>query len=145
MPNTYNDGLRRLADGTIQWGVSDMRAMCVTNGYTYDADHEFLDEGGANDPVDEEITNVNYARVTLANEIVIVDNGNNEVQLDADPWTWTNLAAGDQPFAIIVYLFNALDTAAPMLSYNALTAPPAPNGGDYTINPDAEGLVELSN
>lgn len=135
----YNTGIEALGDGTIQWGTSDLRCILCTSSYTYDADHDDLADGVATDEISQ------GGRATLDGDATVVDDGNDEVQFDATDETYSSLAAGDTPSQIIIYLYNAVDADAQVLARCALTAPPAPNGGDYTIVWNAEGIFEISN
>lgn len=138
MANMYNTGIQDLMDGTIQWGTSDMRCILLTSSYTFDADHDFVDDVST-----WEITQ--GGRAGLDGETTVLDLANDEVSADATDETYSALTAGDTPSQIVIYKFNASDAAAELLCRCALTTPPAPNGGDYTIVWDAEGVFKISN
>jgi hypothetical protein len=140
MANWYNQGLSDIADGSKPWATaSDIRVLACTSSYTFDNDHDTVSQ------ITNEITNTNYARTALTGETVIIDDANNEVQLDANNVTYTALAAGNTPSQMISYTEAGTDATRRLMTRNALTSPPAPNGGDYTIVWDSEGLGEFSN
>lgn len=139
MANMYNTGIQDLMDGTIQWGTTDIRAVLIKATYTFDPDHDFLDDASG-----DEISQ-SPSRGALAGETTVLDLVNDEVSADATDLTFAALPAGDQPTQIVIYKQNAVDSAAELLCCNQLTTPPAPNGGDYTIVWDAEGVFKISN
>lgn len=139
MANLYNTGIQDLMDGTIQWGTSDMRCILLTSSYTFDADHDFLDDVSAN-----EISQ--GGRAALDGETTVLDLANDEVSADATDETYTALAAGDTPSQIVIYKQNASDAAAELLCRCALPSAPVPNGGDYEIVWDpTDGIFKISN
>lgn len=134
MARMYLSGMAAMEAGGIVWGVTDMRVALVTNGYTFDETDDYLSE------ITNEITNANYARKALTCSIV-ADEGNHRNLLDANNVAWTSLGAGDQPYAAVIYKYNIADGAAQLFAYVLLTAPPAPNGGDYTVVWNTLGIV----
>jgi hypothetical protein len=143
MANVYRTGIRDLGTGVIIWGTSDMYVSMHTSTYTFDYGHDFFND------LTNQITNTGYTAGgnVIDGETTVIDTGNNEVQFDASDETFTALAAGDQPSQVVVYKLVSGPAGAddPLLCRNALTSPPAPNGGDYTIQWDAEGVFEVSN
>jgi hypothetical protein len=146
MANLFNTGVQTTVDGTNAWDSgTDLRAMLVTSSYTYSAEDDYVDMGGSTGPVAGEVTNSGYSRQTLASVTTILDDANDEVQCDCANVTFGNMAAGDQPYAMVVYVYNVADTSAQVISYNALTSPPAPNGGSFQVTIDSEGVFEVKN
>jgi hypothetical protein len=140
MAHLYLKGLKQLADGTTPWLLaSDIRVALVTTTYVFDQTHEDMAD------ITNECTNGGYARVALATLTATAVGGSSLVKLDADDTTFPTLAAGDQPFAAILYFYNVAPGSAVLLSYNPLTTPAAPNGGDYKLVWNAAGIITLSN
>jgi len=54
------------------------------------------------------------------------------------------LAANDQPFAAVVFVDTGNAATDILISYNTLTSPPAPNGGDYKIQWASAGVFNLT-
>jgi len=142
----YNTGIQDLLDGTIIWtggSKTTQYARLLTASYSIDVDHDYLDHtsGGT---MSQGAGNTSQS---LADNtpVATLDTANDEVQADCGDETYAALAAGDTPSQIAVYKYNAADASAELLCNCLLTTPPAPNGGDYTIVWDAEGVFEISN
>lgn len=145
MANVYNRGKLSLTDGTLGadgWttGGADIGVLLVAAGYTYDADHNFVSD------ITNELSGGGYARQTgLTGRTAAEDDAADRVSYDAANVLFPSLdIAAGQPVAAIVYN-NApgSDAARELLARVVLTAPPAPNGGDYTITWDAAGVLTL--
>lgn len=129
----YLSGLQLLATNTggIRWddaGVS-IKGALVTSGYVYSSLHDTYSD------LDHEISNVGY---TPGGNLIIgrtctQDDPGERVVHSATNLTFTTLAAGDLPAAIVVYRYDAGGLPNTLLAYCALTAPPAPNGSDYQV------------
>lgn len=140
MANMYQTGLQALATGGIVWGTTSMKVMLVTSSYTYDADHDDRAD------VTGEITNGGYSAGgnALAGESSALDDANNEAEFDATDTVFSSLAAGDQPYAAIVYKSTGVAANDILLAYCTLTTPPAPNGANYTVQWGSEGVFKLA-
>jgi hypothetical protein len=139
MGGLYSTGLEDVIDGTTPWtSTPDRRVLLVTSSHSFDADHDDVADVSAN-----EISQAQ--REALAGETTIVDDANNRVECDATDTTFASLAAGDTPAYAITYLYNAVDASAILTTSNTLTAPPAPNGGDYVIQWSTEGVWYATN
>ena len=129
-----------LADAGVSWdGSTDVRVLLVTSTWTPDPDLNFVSQ------LTNELSGGNYVRKATASRTLTEDDANNQVVLDAADITWTALgAAAGTPAYAIAYKYNASDAAAELIAWDALTSPPIPNGGDYTVQWNAEGLVKLT-
>lgn len=97
-----------------------------------------------------ELVATNYARKTLAGEAVTQDNTNNRAEFSVtSPITWTALggATNDTIGAILLFAFVTADSDSWPIAYidNAgsgfnLTT----NGSDFSINVNAEGLLQFA-
>lgn len=139
MANMYNRGKADIGD-QWDWGSGAFKVMLVTTTYTYDPDHKVRDD------ITNEITNGGYASGgnSLAGMSVAEDDSNDQAEYDADDTTFTSLAAGDQPFAAVVYEVVGSSATDRLICYNALTTPPAPDGNNYKIVWDAEGVFKIT-
>ncbi len=85
----------------------------------------------------------NYADKALANEIVNEDTTNDRAEFDADVVLWTALGAGARAIAgILVYKFVATDADHVPIAWIDTPSPPNANGGDWSANWNAEGIVQ---
>jgi hypothetical protein len=135
----YNTGVLQCLNNTLLWGTSDFRAMFLTAAGTaaYDADNDDVADIVAN-----EISQGD--RATLAGETIVQDDANDQIEFDCTDPVWTALAAGDTPDSMVVYLHTGVAANDILLCMDELTAPPAPNGGDYTVTVHADGVVKFS-
>jgi len=113
-----------------------LRMMLVTTDYTYDADHDTVDDGTTSDPASYEIGVGGYSRQDLANVARFVDDTNDFAGLDADNVTFSSLSAGATIGAAVVFRYSTSgttsDTGQELLGDYPVTATPT-NGGDITI------------
>tara|TARA_R110000824_G_scaffold54028_1_gene149047 strand:+ start:10504 stop:10947 length:444 start_codon:yes stop_codon:yes gene_type:complete len=145
MANVYNRGKLAVTNGTLGatgWstGGADVGVLLVGAGYVYDPDHNFVSD------LSNELAGGGYARVTaLGGRTITEDDANDRVGYDALDATFTTLGAGaGTPTQAIVFNNTpGVDTAKELIARIPLTAPPLPNGGDYTIQWDASGVFRL--
>ncbi len=126
-----------------------LEMMLITTGYTFDADHNTIDDGTTSDPASYEIAPSGYSRQTLSSVARFQDDTNDFAGLDAADVTFSSLEPGATIGAAVVYRYSTgsttSDTGQDTLGYYALTATPT-NGGDITIQIAATsdgGLLQL--
>lgn len=137
----YNRFASRIL-GATNLLTATVRCMLVTSGYTFDADHDFVDDVT---PGSNEITNTNYARQTLSSPVIELDDTNNRGEIVWNDPSFTNLAAGDTIAAAIFYEFITNDSDSPLICYvDSAGFPFAPNTNTFTVGINAEGLIQLS-
>lgn len=150
---TYNLARRKLLDGTLDLTSDTIKVMLVTSSYVADKDNDFVDEGGANDPVDHELSGTGYVagyggagRKTLSNKAFETDDTNDRGEFDDTvDVTWSSINAGTAAAAIIFRAGTADDTDALLIAYiDSGGFPIVTNGGDLTISWNAEGILQLS-
>lgn len=153
MSLVYNEAKRRFLDGTLDLTSDTIRIMLVTSAYVADVDDVFVDDGGANDAIDEELTGTGYVaghgnagRLTLANKAFDTDDANDRGEFDntADA-TWTGIDAGTAAGVIVHRVGASDDTDALLIAYiNTGGFPAVTNGGDLTIQWNAEGILHAT-
>lgn len=149
----YAKGLQKVLDGTVDLDDDTIKCSLMTDGYTPDyAADEFMDESGANDPIDEELnygggdTYGYYAghghsgRKTLTVALSVISGP--YVKMDADDQTWStlNAALDDIKAAIIHTEGTANDTDAALLLYIAFDPVFDPNGSDFNLALHTDGI-----
>ena len=98
----YNKGREGFLDGSIDWDTDDIRAMLVETGYTFDADHDYLDHvSGSYD---------NGRTVALDGKTVTSG------VADANNASCTAIAAV-VTIALVIYKYNANDALARLIAY----------------------------
>lgn len=141
MGTTFQTGNAHFFENNSSWttGSALYMGLC-TSGYTPNPDHDDMGD------ITNELSGGNYARVALTSLSVVIDDANNQIELDCADVTFTALgAAAGNPTQAVTHLSASGGDANSILHVvNDLTAPPAPNGGDYVIQPSAEGLIKLA-
>lgn len=140
MANMYQTGLQGFANNDFAWDTSTFYMMLVTSTYSHDPDHDDRAD------VSGEITNSGYSAggQQLDSLTSALDDTNNRAEFSSANETWSSLGAGDQPDAAIIYYYTGVAANDILICYCPLTTPPAPNGGDYTINCPADGWFYLT-
>jgi hypothetical protein len=143
-PVPYNHARYLLAEGDLDFGAGDIKALLVTSAYTPDNDaHDFVDD------VTNELAGSGYARQTLAySGVTRVAKGTNKTRLSSDPVEF--LAAGGPLTARRMILFKDTGTPAtsPLLCHVLLDSAPADvtaaDGEKIRVTPHAtEGWLYL--
>lgn len=149
----YNTAAKEILDNTINLSSDTIKVMLVTSSYVANKDDDVVDAAGADDPVDHEISVTGYTggwggagRKTLANKQFTVDDTDDEAVFDNTvDLTWTALGAGATiAAAIVIKEGGADDTTSRLIAYLELASPFATNGGDFTLQFDAEGIINLN-
>lgn len=139
----YNRAKKEIADGTIDLVVDDIQVMLVTSTYVPNADHDFIDAGGASDPVDAELAGTGYTRKSLTTKAIAEDDVNDRAEYDADDVTWTAINAGTAD-ALIVFKNTGVDTTSVLIAFIDSGFPVTTNGGDLTVQWNAEGILQFA-
>jgi hypothetical protein len=131
MANIYSTGLLAIANGTVSWTNSTIKALIVTDGYTFTKSHEFV-----TDVTDfgEEVVNAvgtGYERKTLTSKTVTLSS--NVVKFDCANITYTAIETNLNLYALIVYAEGTSDANSRLIAY-LLIDEVTTNGSDVTIN-----------
>lgn len=138
MATIYSNGLLALADGTVSWNNSTIKALIVDSGHTFDKADEFVSDVSA-----DEVTNAvgtGYERKTLTNKTVAL--ATNVVTFDADDLIYSAVQTNETWDALIVYAEGSSDADSVLLAYlnidNLVT-----NGSDASIA--LTGVLAINN
>lgn len=126
----FNEGNESIVDRTIDLLADTIKLMLVTSAYTPDKDHEFIDTGGASDPVDARVPGTTDQ--TLGSKAIAKDTTNDHVSFDAADPTFTAVTSGATVAGAIAYKDTGTPTTSKMLCYLDLPDTPT-NGGDITV------------
>lgn len=148
----YNTAAKEILDGTIDLSADTLKIMLVTSSYVANKDDDVVDAGGANDPIDHEISVTGYTggfggagRKTLANKSFTVDDTDDEGVFDNTvDLTWTALGAGATIAAAILIKEVTDDTDTRLIAYLELASPIATNGSDFTLSFNSEGIINMT-
>lgn len=129
----YLEGMADMFKGDLDWEVVTLKCALVTAAYTFDCDHS----GFA--AITNELSGTGYTGGgdTLTTPAVNTDTVNDRVELDADDAAWTAINAGTAAAAII---YDSTNDS--LIAYIDI-ADTATNGGDLTIEWDAEGIIQF--
>lgn len=123
---------------------ADIRVILVMTNTTGDTDQDAQYVG--NITTLDEMDGANYARQALANQAVNEDAANNRAEFDADDPTFASLGAGTRQVAGAIYYRHVTNDAdSPLIAYvDSGGFPFAANGGNVTIQHNAEGIVQIT-
>jgi len=150
MSGWFNQAKKDVMDGTINLDTDTLKVMLVDSGYTFNPDDDFV-SSGAGTPGGEELSGTGYVagfgnsgRKTLANTVATADDANNRGELDGDDVVWTAINAGTASAAIILKEVTN-DAASRLIAYvDTGGFPFVTNGGDFTIQWNAEGILQIT-
>lgn len=142
----YGTGTLGIVNRDINLLGSTIKVMLVTPSYTYNADHDFVNDVAAN-----ELSGTGYAagfsgagRKTLASKSLALNGGSTRVEFDAADVTWTALAgAAGTIGGAILYQEGTSDADSRLIAYldpDDLV----PNGSDVTLAWNSGGLLYWS-
>jgi len=133
----YNSFKEALLKGECDLDSDTLKIILVDGGTPdIDADASYSDIASG-----EECSGTGYTAggETLANPVIAIDSGSDLAALDADDVTWSSLDAGTPTYAILYDDTHATDQ---LIAYWELGR--ASNGGDYTLQWNASGIVTLT-
>jgi len=145
---TSNKVRALLLTGGIDLDTNTLKVMLVGTGYTPDKDHNFADSitGGST----KELSGTGYTggfggggRKTLASVAVTQDDATDKAYLDAADVTWTAIDAGTVAYAVVIREVTA-DSDSPIIVVVDIAPDVVTNGGDYTIQWAADGILNLT-
>lgn len=124
----YNEGIESLLDRNIDFAADTIKSMLASSVYTPNKDNQFIDTGGASDPVDARIG----TDQTLGSKVILKDTTNDFVYLDAADPTYTAVAGGSTVATVEVYKDTGTPTTSKLITSLDVTDT-ATNGGDITV------------
>lgn len=151
----YNDAKAKMwsaNSNAIDLIADIIKAALLSNAvvYTFSPDTVFADEGGANDVTDAELNVTGYTRgfggagrKTLSGKSLTVNNTNDRAEFTATNLTWTTLGTGQTIVAVILMKEVTNDAATRLVANIEFTATPT-NGGDFTLQWNSAGIIQLS-
>lgn len=144
----YNKGLFEVSSATIDLISDTTKLMLVDTSYTYDPDHEVVDNGANNatDPSFNELVATSYTGgfAGAGRKTLTITGGENDTNNRADfaiaDVTWTALGGGvnDTIGGAILIKEGTNDTDSRLIAFFDLTDTPT-NGSDVTLDFNALG------
>ena len=141
----YNSEAKRILEGSRDLLNDTIKVGLSNSNHTPNRDHDFADNGGGSDFVDGELSGAGYSRKELTSKSIVVDKANNRAEFDAADVTWTGIDAGTAAQATLLFEGGANDTATELIAnIDSGGFPKTTNGGDLTIQWNAEGIIHLT-
>lgn len=144
----FNKAKEEILSGTIDLNADTLKLMLVNSTYTPDPDTLVVDAAGASDIIDAEISVTGYTggwggagRKTLTNKSFSNDSGTDRAIFDSTvDYTWSALGAGATIVAAVLIKEGGADdtTSRPIVYID--TNDVSTNGGDITLQLDANGI-----
>lgn len=125
---TMNEGIKSVVDRSIDLINDTIKAMLVSSTYSPNKDDQFIDTGGASDPVDARIG----TDQTLGSKAIGKDLTGDFAYFDAADPTWSAVAGGSTIAGVVIYKDTGTPTTSKILAYVDVTDTPT-NGGDITL------------
>lgn len=146
----YNQFKKYSADGTIDLDTDNVWAILVMTNTTVDTQNDGIEHVGDFTTLDEH-DGANAVRKKLANTAVNLDDANDRAEFDADDVTWTALGNGTRAIQGVLLYVDADDDGAAaddatndVIAYVEFSSTQNPGGSDFTIQWDAEGILQLA-
>lgn len=143
----YEKSLDEYMKGSIDLDTAgdDIRVLIAMATTTLDTEPEIEFLSGASTLARHDGANYPAADGQLAGEGVVEDLPNNRAEFDATDHEFTALGVGSGTVAgILIYKFVTNDAASIPLAWMDSPTFPEPNGGNWTVNWDAEGILQLA-
>lgn len=125
---------------------NDIRVLLVMTNTTADTEADATTFAGFTTLDEFDGAGYTSGGVALTGEAVAADNANDRGEFDANDAAWTGISAGTRSIqAAIVYKFvTNLNASIPMAYIDTGGFPFAANGGDITIQWNAEGIIQAT-
>ena len=136
----YNQGLLKLANGSINYVNDTIRVLIVNQSYVFNKAHDFVDDVVSFEMVNS--TGTGYERKTLASKTVTLV-GDRAVY-DAADVTYTAVQTTQQFAGAVVYKEAASDATRELIAFIDFNDLPT-NGSDIQIQWSADGLFRITN
>lgn len=139
----YNEFKRANAAGEIDLNADDIRVYLLMNTTTADTENDAIVNLADFTLIDKHGT---AGAKALTTEAVNKDDANDRAEFDADNVTWTALAAGARPVqGVLVYKHvDGTDLNDLVIAFIDFAADKNPDGSDFTIQWDAQGILQLT-
>jgi hypothetical protein len=141
----YDEFKRANAAAEIDLNADDIRARLVMSNTTCDTENTSITNISDFTTVDK-CDSGGYADEALTTEAVNLDDANDRAEFDADDVTWSSLATctRDVPGVLIYKYVDGTDANDIPIAYLGFASAKTPDGSDFTIQWDAQGILQLA-
>jgi len=142
----YDNAKEQLLLGALDFSTDDMRVALLMTNTTADTEKAAATVGGFTTPDDFDGSGYTAGGAALAGEAVTEDGANNRGEFDATNLTFSALGAGTRNIAgALLYKFvTNFNSSIPIAWIDSGGFPVTANGGDITLNWNAEGLIQAT-
>ncbi len=141
MPNVlFNSFKKRIMDGSIDLDSDTLKVALMAGSFVPDMDlHTFWSDVRAN-----EVAGTNYTAggQVLAGKVVTQDNAADKAVFDANDVTWS--ASTITARYAVIYKDTGVTTSSPLICCFDFGADKSSSNGDFTIQWNASGILNLS-
>jgi hypothetical protein len=136
----YNSFKRDIMNGALDLDTDTIKVMLVTSSYTADQDAHTK-----RSDITNEASGTGYSAggSALANKAVTADNTDNEGVFDADDLTWASSTITARG-AVLYKSRGGASSADELLCYIDFAADKSSSNGNFTLQWDAEGIINLN-
>lgn len=137
----YNSFKRDVLKALINCEADTIKVMLVGSGYTFDIDaHQKRSH-----VVAHEVSGLNYPAggVVLANKTVTIDTDTDKAIFNADDAVIANATIAGAVGAIVYKSRGGVASADELICYNQFAIPSSSTNGNFVINIDAIGVLQL--
>jgi len=141
----YTAAKEEIMKGTVDFDLpDDFRVILVDSTTTADTEEDALTVGGFTTLGELSGTGYTSGGDPLVGDAVNRDDPNNRAEYDATDTTWTGINAGTAQAAILIKWITNLTSSLPIAYIDTGGFPITTNGGDLTIQWNAEGVLQLT-
>ncbi len=144
MSFAYTRAKRNIFKADIDFDVDTFKVALVMTNTTADTEEDTATISAFS--VLDEMDGSGYVRKTVSTPTVSEDDPNNRAEFTFDAITWTALGDGTRQVAgFVLFKFVTNDSDSVPIAYiNSGGFPVSPGGLNFTITPNAEGVLQLT-
>lgn len=135
----YNSFKAKIMDGSIDLDTDTIKVALVTSTYTPNIDtHVFFSD------VTNEVSGTGYTAggASLASKVVSTDTTDDEGVFDANDVTWTTSTITAR--GAVLYKSTGTSSTSPLICYFDFGSNQTSSAGDFTIQWNSEGIINLN-
>ncbi len=142
----YDNAKEQILLGALNFSTDDMRVALLMTNTTADTEKDKVTILGFTTVDDFDGTGYTAGGAALAGEAVVEDNANNRGEFSATNLTFSALGAGTRQIAgALLYKFvTDFNSSLPVAWIDSGGFPITANGGDITLQWNAEGILQAT-
>jgi hypothetical protein len=108
---TFNKGMEQIATKNVDFSSDDIRMLLLTSSASPDPDDDYV-----SDISGDEVSVTGYSRQALTSQAVTINDTDDRAEVEANKVTFSSLAIGETIGWAVLYVYNAADASALLLS-----------------------------